>query len=265
MSLSGKNVLITGASHGIGAAAAAAFAKEGCNVGINFNKDKAGAEETAKKVKAYGVKAEVYHADVSLCSDCEALMGSFLKDFGSIDILVNNAGGALKMPEGGFADMPMDYWDSQIRLNLSAAAYCAQGAVKDMLARKAPGSIVNISSVHSIVTYVKRKALPYCAAKGGLNMFTKSLGVEVAKNGIRVNCIAPGFILTKLSSRYTEAQTNAFKRKIPAGFLGSVDDIVPLILFLADLEKNHFIVGQTFVVDGGQSVDGVIDSMLEAN
>lgn len=263
MSMSGKNVLITGASHGIGAAAALAFAKEGCNVGVNFNKDRAGAEETAEKARSLGVKAETYQADVGVCSSCESMMELFIKDFGSIDVLVNNAGGALKMPDGGFEDMPMDYWDSQIRLNLSAAAYCSRIAVRDMIARKTPGRIINISSVHSLVTYVKRKALPYCAAKAGLNMLTKSLGAEVAKYGINVNCIAPGFIMTKLSSRYTEAQMTAFKRKIPAGRLGSVDDITPMILFLADVERTRFILGQTFVVDGGQSIDGVIDAMLD--
>jgi NAD(P)-dependent dehydrogenase (short-subunit alcohol dehydrogenase family) len=191
------------------------------------------------------------------------MLDAFVKDFGSIDALVNNAGGALKMPKGGFVDMPMDYWDYQIKLNLSAAAYCSQIAVRDMRRRGAAGAIVNISSVHSLVTYVRRKTLPYCAAKAGLNMLTKSLGVEVAKYGIRVNCVAPGFIMTKLSGRYSEAQMDAFKRKIPAGVLGTVDDIVPTILFLSDVEKTKFIVGQTFVVDGGQSIDGAIDAMIE--
>ena len=93
-------------------------------------------------------------------------------------------------------------------------------------------------------------------------MLTKSLGVEVAKHGIGVNCIAPGFIMTKISSRYSERDMNGFLRKIPVGRLGCVDDITPLALFLADESKSGFIVGQTFTVDGGQSIDGVIDCML---
>ena len=93
-------------------------------------------------------------------------------------------------------------------------------------------------------------------------MLTKSLAVESAKYGIAVNGIAPGFIMTKLSARYSEADMVAFLRKIPLGRLGKVEDITPMMLFLADEEKSGFITGQTFVIDGGQSIDGGIDSML---
>ena len=95
-----------------------------------------------------------------------------------------------------------------------------------------------------------------------MNMFTKALGVEVARHGIRVNCIAPGFIKTQLTTRYTQEQVDAFERKIPSGILGRPEDIVPMALLLADEEKARFIVGQTFVIDGGQSIDGAIDSMM---
>ena len=131
-----------------------------------------------------------------------------------------------------------------------------------MIENKVRGKIINVSSIHSIVTWVKRKMLPYCAGKAGLNMFTKALACEVAKYGINVNCIAPGFIMTKLSARYSETDMNAFLRKIPAGRLGTVDDITPMMLFLADDEKSAFITGQTFPIDGGQSIDGGIDAML---
>lgn len=257
-----RNVLITGASHGIGAAAALAFAREGCNVGVNYFKNRNGAEETARQVREQGGNAEIYYADVSNCSDCETMLEAFIKKFSTIDVLINNAGGALKIPDCDFEDMPMEYWDSQIRLNLSAAAYCSRLAVKNMIKYKTKGKIINVSSVHSQVTYVKRKTFPYCAAKAGLNMFTKSLATDVIKHGINVNCVAPGFIMTKLSNRYSEEQMQAFKRKIPAGVVGTVDDITPLLLFLANNEKSRFIVGQTFFVDGGQSIDGAIDSML---
>ncbi|MDD5602747.1 MAG: SDR family NAD(P)-dependent oxidoreductase [Eubacteriales bacterium] len=257
-----RNVLITGSSHGIGAATALAFAQEGCNIGVNYFKDSDGAERTAAGVREKGRRAEVYFADVSDRKSCEDMLERFIKDFGKIDVLVNNAGGALKIPEGGFEDMPFDYWDAQIRLNLSAAAYCSKSAVKDMISKKTRGKIINISSIHSEVTYVRRKLLPYCAAKAGLNMFTKALAVEVIKYGINVNCIAPGFISTKTTTRYNEAELNGFLRKIPAGHLGSVDDITPMVLFLADDSKSGFIVGQTFFIDGGQSIDGAIDAML---
>ena len=259
----GKNILITGASRGIGAALATAFAREGyAFVGINYRSDETGAQAVAEEVRAAGASAELFQADVSDSVDCERMMNSFIRDTGRIDVLINNAGGAQDIPAGGFNEMPVEYWDRQIRLNLSSAAYCARFAVEDMIDKDTKGRIINISSVHSQVTWVKRKALPYCAGKAGMNMFTKALGVEVAKYGIRVNGIAPGFIQTKLTTRYTAEQIAAFQRKIPAGVLGQPSDIVPVALLLADEEKSRFIVGQTFVVDGGQSIDGAIESMM---
>ncbi len=255
------NVLITGSSHGIGAAAAIAFAKEGHNVGITYNKNPEGAEATARACEAYGVKTKIYGADVSRHEDCRNMVLDFIETFGQIDVLVNNAGGALKIPEGEFKDMPMEYWDSQIALNLSSAAYCSRYAVEDMIAKGVKGKIINISSIHSKVTWVRRKMLPYSAGKGGLNMFTSALGVEVAKYGINVNGIAPGLVFTKLAERYSEKDLASFSRKIPYGNGGTVDDIIPMILFLADHEKCKFIVGQTIFIDGGQSIDGSIESM----
>ena len=264
MSVSGKKVLITGSSHGIGAATALAFAKEKCAIGLNFNKNPEGAEETAARIREIGAEVEIFQADVSDPGDCETMENAFIRRFGGIDVLINNAGGALKIPRGEFIDMPVEYWNNQIDLNLNAAAYTSRIAVRNMIDNKVRGKIINVSSIHSIVTWVKRKMLPYSPGKAGLNMFTKALACEIARYGINVNGIAPGFIMTKLSARYSDADMNAFLRKIPAGRLGTVDDITPMMLFLADDEKSAFITGQTFVIDGGQSVSGGIDSMLEA-
>lgn len=264
MSVRNKRVLITGSSHGIGAAAAMAFAREGCQIGINCCKDMEGAKSIAAKVRELGGEAEIFPADVSVQEQASGMVTDFIKRFGGIDILINNAGGALKIPKGEFADMPLDYWQNQINLNLNAAAWTSQVAVRYMRDNKIPGRIINVSSIHSLVTWVKRKMLPYSAAKAGLNMLTKALAVEVAKYNIGVNCIAPGFIMTKLSARYSDEDMAAFLRKIPLGRLGTVDDITPMMLFLADSEKSGFITGQTFVIDGGQSIDGGIDMMLEA-
>lgn len=259
----GRNVLITGASRGIGAAIALAFAKQGDNIGINYLYDDDGAKAICEQVRSFGVRANIYKADVGNAKDVESMFKQYLKDFNTIDVLVNNAGGGLKIPDGGFEKMPLSYWDEMIALNLSAAAYCAHYAVINMIENGIQGSIINISSVHSVITYVKRKTFPYCAGKAGLNMFTKTLGVDVIKHGIHVNAIAPGFISTSATTRYNEEELNAFLRKIPAGHLGKVDDITPMVLFLADPDKSGFIVGQTFVIDGGQSIDGTIDYMLQ--
>lgn len=258
-----KSVLITGSSQGIGAACAEAFAKEGYDIGINYLSSGDEAAMLARKCQDIGVNAQTYKADVSNRDQCEGMLNAFIEHFGKIDVLVNNAGGALKMPKGGFAEMPMDYWDSQIDLNLNSAAYCSHVAVKDMIGKRVQGAIINISSIHSSITWVRRKALPYSAGKAGLNMFTKSLGVELIKYGINVNCIAPGLIYTKIMSRYSEKNVEGFNRKIPAGYGGLPGDITPLVLFLADKSKSRFIVGQTIFIDGGQSIDGAIDNMLD--
>ena len=106
-------------------------------------------------------------------------------------------------------------------------------------------------------------AVLVCAAKGGLEMFTKALAVEVAKYGIRVNCVAPGFIMTKLSDRYKPSDLEAFQNRIPVGFLGQTEHIVPAILFMAGEETTRYITGQVLRVDGGQTVTGNIESMKE--
>ncbi len=258
-----RNALITGASNGIGAAVAVALAREGYHVGITYCKNPEGAQKVQAQCLALGVTARLYKADLQIRQDCEALMEKYLADFGTVDVLINNAGGALQIPAGEFENMPLDYWDRQITLNLSSAAYLAQAAVRNMKEDRIPGRIVNIGSVHGAITWVKRKMLPYCAAKGGLEMFTKSLGVEVAKYGIRVNCVAPGFVQTKLSSRYNEKQLAGFIAKIPTHFLGQTEHIVPAVLFLADEANTRYIVGQVLRVDGGQSVSGMIDCMQE--
>ena len=259
-----RNVLITGASHGIGAAAAVAFARAGYNVGVNAHKSIEGAEATAAKCREFGVEAKTFIYDVSCHDACKEMVESFIDSFGKIDVLINNAGGALQIPggpKGEFKDMPMEYWDSQIALNLSSAAYCSRYAAADMIEKGVKGSIINVSSIHSEVTWVHRRMLPYSAGKGGLNMLTRALGVELIRYGINVNGIAPGLIFTKLAERYSPEDLASFSRKIPYGNGGSVDDIVPMMLFLADKEKSRFIVGQTIFIDGGQSIDGSIESM----
>ncbi|MBD3940186.1 SDR family oxidoreductase [Microbacterium sp. NEAU-LLC] len=258
-----KTVLITGASRGIGAGCALAFARDGYHVGVNHRSSADGAESIARQCREFGREAEVFAADVSDSTAARAMVDSFVDRFGRIDVLVNNAGGALRMPAGGFVEMPVDYWDSQIALNLSAAAYCAQAAARSMVAQGIEGAIINISSIHGDVTWVRRKALPYSAAKGGLNMMTKSLAVELIAHGINVNGIAPGLIHTKALDRYSERDLNGFNRKIPFGGGGTPADIAELAVFLADKSKSRFIVGQTITVDGGQSIDGSIDSMLD--
>ena len=260
-----QNALVTGSSSGIGKATAIELAKQGYNVGITYRSDDTydAAVEVLEECKKYGGDIQLYKVELIERAACEKLICDFLEHYGTIDVLVNNAGGALKIPKGEFDEMPLDYWDDQIALNLNAPAYLSHYAVQNMKKNHINGRIVNISSVHGTITWVKRKMLPYCSAKAGLNMLTSALGVEVAPYGIRVNCVAPGFIKTGLSSRYTPEHTKAFTDHIPTGTLGETKDIVPMITFLCDEQNTKFIVGQTFHVDGGQSVTGNIDAIKE--
>ena len=121
-------------------------------MGINYNKTPEGAQSVAEECRRYGVDAQIYQCDVGRRDQCERMLNAFINHFGRIDVLVNNAGGALKMPKGGFVDMPMDYWDEQIALNLNSAAYCSQLAARCMIEKGIHGSIINISSIHSLVT-----------------------------------------------------------------------------------------------------------------
>ena len=163
-----RNVLVTGASKGIGAATAVEFARSGCNVGINFHRDEEGAARTLARCRECGVEAELFKADVSDYGECERLFREFLDRFGGrIHVLVNNVGGAQVIPPGGFEDMPMEYWDAQIRFNLGAAACCARLAAKNMIDNHIPGKIINISSIHSRVTWVRRKMIPTDRPKPG--------------------------------------------------------------------------------------------------
>ena len=244
-----RNVLVTGSSHGIGAATAIAFAKQGCNVGIVYCKTKEGAEQTAAACREYGGDIQIFKADLSVRAECEKLMADFLEHYKTIDVLINDAGGALKIPKGEFVDMPLDYWDSQIALNLNAAAYLTQGAIRNMKENNIPGRIVNIGSVHGTISWVRRKMLPYCAAKAGIEMFTKAIAVEVAKYGIRVNCVTPGPFPAP-QNQGDPVFMEKLAAKTMLGRFGRNYEMAGAVVLLAS-DASTFMTGSNIVVDGG--------------
>ncbi len=254
-----KAVLITGSSRGIGAGIAKLFAEEGYgHIGINYMVDESGAVQTAEECRSFGAEVKIFKANVAKKEECRELLGSFIDWAGKIDVLVNNSGGAGKVVNKGrgFDEITLEYWDEQISLNLSAAAYCSHYAMIDMKQKGTKGAIIHISSVMSYGAWDRKTLLPYSAAKAGLNEFTCILANECAPFGIRVNAVAPGFIVTPLTNaRYTDEERALKLKKIPLHSFGEPRDIANAVAFLADEEKARYIIGQVLLVDGGFGAD----------
>lgn len=244
--LTRKIALITGASTGIGAGVAIAFAKEGADIVINYP-DKAqekNAKAVASAVRKAGRQVMLVQADVSQDAAVKRMVNAVLKKFGRIDILVNNAGIA-----GGamVEDMPVDMWDRMIAVNLRSVFLCTHYVLPHMYKRNY-GKIINTASQ---LAYAGSPGMShYCAAKGAMISFTRSLAKEVGPRNINVNCVAPGATVTPILESVTEEHLVSIKAGIPKGDLGTVDQIVPSFVFLAADENNHY-VGQTISPNGG--------------
>lgn len=234
-------VLITGASRGIGAATAAAFAESGYSVIINFNKSKEKAVALANMLSSeFGVECRAVRADVSNPDEVRAMFA----EIGDIDVLINNAGYSSQML---FTDITDEEWQKTISVDLSGTFYCCREALPSMI-RKKSGAIINISSMWGEVG--ASCEVHYSAAKAGVIGLTKALAKEVAPSGVRVNCIAPGVISTDMMSGFDSEAISALTEETPLGRLGTPEDIASAALFLAG-SKAAFITGQTLGVNGG--------------
>ncbi|HSX04405.1 MAG TPA: SDR family oxidoreductase [Rhabdochlamydiaceae bacterium] len=245
--LGGLNALVTGGSRGIGEACALSFAREGANVAILVNKSTEEAEKVAKKIKDdYGVDAFVCACDVANPKQVETAVESVVGRWGRIDILVNNAGIAGAAP---CEEMAYDDWHRMIEVNLTGVFLCSQAAGKKMIEHGNGGSIINISSICGHIVVLPQKQCHYNAAKGGVGMLTKSLAVEWAKYGIRVNAISPGYIKTGLLEP-SIALHSTWIDKTPQKTLGEPGDIAEAVLYLAS-PKSKFVTGADWIIDGG--------------
>lgn len=233
-----KNVLITGASRGIGAATARSFAKKGYNLFINFNTDRQGARTVADETGATTVQADV--------SDPKQV-GKMITHINSlcsgIDILVNNAGFAQFAMFDALGD---DEWHKMLETSLSGAFYCIKGVLPYMISKK-NGCIINVSSVWGITGASCEVA--YSTAKAGLIGMTKALAKEVGPSGIRVNCVAPGVIDTDMNSTLNSDTIACLEDEIPLGRIGKPEEIAATIAFLAD--SADYITGQVISPNGG--------------
>ena len=236
-----KTVLITGASRGIGKAAAAAFAKAGYSVIINYNKSRERAEALAAELKkTCGADCRALKADVSKADEVRAMF----EQAGQVDVLINNTGVSSQKL---FTDITDKDWRKTIGVNLDGVFYCCREALKAMISKK-QGVIINISSMWGEVG--ASCEVHYSASKAGVIGLTKALAKEVGLSGVRVNCIAPGVVMTDMMKDFDEDTLNELRAETPLNRLGTPEDIARAALFLASDEAS-FITGQTLGVNGG--------------
>jgi glucose 1-dehydrogenase len=253
--LTGKNVLITGASSGIGQAIAIRLAQEGCNIAINYRKNAEEAAETEDQVmqkacgqvENCGVKSLIVQGDVSKEDEIIELINTVIDRFGSLDILINNAGIQAECPSH---ELSADEFDRVLDTNLRGAFLCARETIKHLLSREQAGSIINISSVHEIIP--RPTYLSYAISKGGMGNLTTTLALEYADRQIRVNAIAPGATVTPINQDWSDnpAKKAAVESHIPMGRAGTSEEMAAAVAFLAS-DEAAYITGQTLYIDGG--------------
>lgn len=237
--------LITGASTGIGAATAVAFARQGANILIHYNSNRAEAESVLQRTRDCDVHADIIQADLSTRQGVHAL--SQYASQSSIDILVNNAGSLLARTR--VLDFTEELWDRMLMLNLSSAFFLSQAVLRGMVDRKR-GSIVNISSV-AARTGGGLGALAYSSTKAAISTMTKGLAKEFAPHNIRVNAVSPGTVDTNYHQTFSNPEAlEAVRAATPVGRLGKPEEIADAIVFLCS-DGASFIHGQVLEVNGG--------------
>ena len=238
--LQGKTAVVTGAAKGIGKAIALAFAKEGCNIVLNYHSSLD--DETVQEIEACGVTCMPVQGDVSDFAFAADMMKKVKKELGSVDILVNNAGITKDML---LMRMTEEQFDSVIQTNLKGTFNMIRHASSIMLKQRS-GAIINMSSVVGVMGNVGQAN--YAASKAGIIGLTKSTAKELAARGVTCNAIAPGFVETDMTAALSEDLQKQMLETIPLKRYGQVDDIAQAAVFLA---KNTYITGQVLQVDGG--------------
>lgn len=246
MGLEGRTALVSGSSRGIGRAIALRLAAEGAKVIVNFRSRDKEAQEVVSQVRAKGGTALAFQADVSVFEEVEAMVQEASRTVGPIDVLVNNA----TIHRGRKVEkLPLEDWDLVIKSCLYGAFHCTRCVVPSMKERKW-GRIINISSSVGERGYPGDSA--YGAAKAGLLGFTKSLARELARDGITVTAVIPGFVLTEMTQSLSPDNIELIKASIPLGKLCEPEDVAEVVAFLA--AKGHNITGSIHHVDGGISI-----------
>nr|WP_306253941.1 SDR family NAD(P)-dependent oxidoreductase [Parvularcula sp. IMCC14364] len=249
LDFSGKTVLVTGAATGIGAACADAFARQGASIALADIDEKKNIA-TAEKISAdHGVNTLPVTCDVASEEACQELVEAAEKKFGTIDVLINNAG---TIRTGNVLDLDVKDFDAILNVNLRACFVLTQLVARQMTAKKIRGSIINMSSLNSVLAIPDQVA--YVTSKGGLQQLTKASALGLAEHGIRVNAIGPGSIMTDIFKvvMNDEAAKKKILARTPLGRVGEVEEIASVALFLAS-DMASYITGQTIFPDGGRS------------
>jgi 3-oxoacyl-[acyl-carrier protein] reductase len=250
MRLAGKTAIVTGGSRGIGKAVVQALAQEGAKVAFVYRSNSEAAEQLVSELELDQCEVIALQGDVANKEDADKIVEQVLEKWDKIDILVNNAG---IIRDGLLATMSEENWQAVISTNLNSVFNFCQAVTRTMMSARF-GRIINMSSIAAEVGNPGQAN--YAASKGGINGFTRCIAAELARRGITVNAVSPGFIETDMTTAVRNAAGDQIKKKIPVRRLGQPQDIANAVLFLAS-DEAAYITGQILNVDGGLTLGGM--------